>query len=69
MLVQAHDKTYFEVTSTNIDANSKSVLGLSWDTTANTKTVLGLSWDTTSDEFVLRFDNLLSKCCSMTLIN
>jgi hypothetical protein len=45
--------TYFEVTSTNIDTDAK--------------TVLGLLWDTTSDEFVFRFDNLLSKCCSMTL--
>jgi hypothetical protein len=45
--------TYFEVTSTNIDTDAK--------------TVLGLSWDTTSDEFVFRFGNFLSKYCSMTL--
>ena len=51
--VQADDMTYFETTSTNIGTN--------------TKTVLGLSWDTNSDEFVFRFDNLWSKCSSMPL--
>ena len=47
------DMTYIEATSTHSASSAKMVLGL--------------SWDTTSDEFVFRFDNLVSKCNNMTL--
>lgn len=47
------DSTYFEITTNNIDTSCK--------------TVLGLAWDTTSDEFVFCFDNLINRCCNMTL--
>jgi hypothetical protein len=47
------DSTYFEITTNNIDTSCK--------------TVLGLTWDTTSDEFFFCFDNLINRCCNMTL--
>ena len=43
-----------------------SYFGTTTKIAAHSKTVLRLSWDTTSDEFVFRFNCLLSKCSNMT---
>jgi hypothetical protein len=57
------------ISSKEIDKESVLVQAddMTYFEVTSTNIVSGLSWDTTSDEFVFRFDNLLSKCCSMTL--
>jgi hypothetical protein len=45
---QVDDMTYFEIMSSNVNSNNK--------------TVLGVTWDTLTDEFVFQFDEFLEKC-------
>ena len=51
LLGKDNDMTYFEAASPNI--------------TAEHQVVLGVGWDTTSDEFLFRFDDLVSKCATI----
>ena len=51
LLGKDNDMTYFEATSPNI--------------TVEHQVVLGVGWDTTSDEFIFRFDDLISKCATI----